>query len=259
MPDFPSWVVFFKPEAAPPVTMPSLGDTPGWGYARAADARGVDIVQNCEVTGLRTSNGKVTGVDTSQGYIAAEKVGIAVAGHSSQVAAMAGIRLPIESHVLQAMVTEPIKPVLDPIVASGAVHVYVSQTGKGELVIGGELDYYNSYAQRGNLPTIEHIVSSLLTLFPSFSRLKLMRTWGGTVDMTMDGSPIIGKLPVKNLYITGGWCYGGFKATPASGRLHAYTIANDRPHPLNAPFALERFAEGRTIDEKGAGPYAWAQ
>jgi methylglutamate dehydrogenase subunit A len=234
-------------------------DAVAWGYARAADARGVDIVQNCEVTGLRTSNGKVTGVDTSQGYIAAEKVGIAVAGHSSQVAAMAGIRLPIESHVLQAMVTEPIKPVLDPIVASGAVHVYVSQTGKGELVIGGELDYYNSYAQRGNLPTIEHIVSSLLTLFPSFSRLKLMRTWGGTVDMTMDGSPIIGKLPVKNLYITGGWCYGGFKATPASGRLHAYTIANDRPHPLNAPFALERFAEGRTIDEKGAGPYAWAQ
>ena len=171
---------------------------------------------------------------------------------------MAGIRLPIESHVLQAMVSEPVKPVLDTVVTSGAVHFYISQSDKGELVMGGDLDFYNSYAQRGNLPMIENVVSACLALFPSFGRLRLMRTWGGIMDMTMDGSPIIGKLPVKGLYMTGGWCYGGFKATPASGYVHAWTIANDEPHPLNAAFTLERFAQGRTIDEKGAGPYPWA-
>jgi len=233
-------------------------DAVAWGYARAAEALGVDIVERCEVTGLRIDNGAITGVRTTRGDIGAGKVGIAVAGHSSVVAAMADIRLPIESHVLQAMVSEPVKPVLDSVVTSGAVHFYISQSDKGELVMGGDLDFYNSYAQRGNLPRIEDVVSACLALFPSFGRLRLMRTWGGIMDMTMDGSPIIGKLPVKNLYMTGGWCYGGFKATPASGFVHAWTIAHDEPHPLNAKFTLERFAEGRTIDEKGAGPYPWS-
>ena len=233
-------------------------DAVAWGYARAADALGVDVVEQCEVTGMRIDNGTVTGLATTRGDIGASKVAIAVAGNSSRVAAMAGVRLPIESHVLQAMVSEPVKPVLNTVVTSGAVHFYVSQSDKGELVMGGDLDFYNSYAQRGNLPRIEHVVSACLALFPSFGRLRLMRTWGGIMDMTMDGSPIIGKLPVGHLYMTGGWCYGGFKATPASGFVLASTIANDAPHPLAAPFSLERFAEGRTIDEKGAGPYAWA-
>jgi sarcosine oxidase subunit beta len=233
-------------------------DAVAWGYARAADACGVDIIQQCEVTGIRVADGSVTGVETTRGFIATSRVGLAVAGHSGQLAAMAGLRLPIESHVLQAMVSEPVKPVLDTVVTSGAVHFYISQSDKGELVMGGDLDFYNSYAQRGNLPIIEHVVSACVTLFPSFGRLKLMRTWGGIMDMTMDGSPIIGLLPVKGLTMTGGWCYGGFKATPASGWLHAYTIARGEPHPLNAAFTLERFAQGRTIDEKGAGPYAWA-
>ena len=233
-------------------------DAVAWGYARAADALGVDIIQQCEVTGIRIDKGAIQGVDTTQGFIATTKLGIAVAGHSGHVATMAGLRLPIESHVLQAMVSEPLKPVLDTVVTSGAVHFYISQSDKGELVMGGDLDFYNSYAQRGNLPAVELVVSACLALFPSFGRLKLMRTWGGIMDMTMDGSPIIAKLPVKGLTMSGGWCYGGFKATPASGWLHAYTIARDEPHPLNAAFTLERFAEGRMIDEKGAGPYAWA-
>jgi methylglutamate dehydrogenase subunit A len=233
-------------------------DAVAWGYARAADALGVDIVERCEVTGIRVERGQVTGLRTTLGDIDTRKVGIAVAGHSSRVAAMAGIRLPIESHVLQAMVSEPLKPVLDTVVTSGAVHFYISQSDKGELVMGGDLDFYNSYAQRGNLPIIENVVAACCALFPSFGRLRLMRTWGGIMDMTMDGSPIIGKLPVDGLYMTGGWCYGGFKATPASGWVHAYTIAHDAPHPLNAAFTLERFGEGRTIDEKGAGPYPWA-
>ena len=233
-------------------------DAVAWGYARAADALGVDIIQQCEVTGIRVEGGAIAGVETTRGFIAAPKLGLAVAGHSSRLAAMAGIRLPIESHALQAMVSEPVKPVLDTVVTSGAVHFYISQSDKGELVMGGDLDFCNSYAQRGNLPIIENVVGACLTLFPSFGRLKLMRTWGGVCDMTMDGSPIIGKLPVKGLYMTGGWCYGGFKATPASGWLHAHTIARDEPHPLNAAFTLERFAEGRLIDEKGAGACAWA-
>ncbi len=233
-------------------------DAVAWGYARAADALGVDIIQQCAVTGIRIEGGAVAGVDTAQGFIGTPKVGIAVAGHSGVVAAMAGIKLPIESHVLQAMVSEPVKPVLDTVVTSGAVHFYVSQSDKGELVMGGDLDFYNSYAQRGNLPIIEQVTAACLALFPSFGRLKLMRTWGGIMDMTMDGSPIIAKLPVAGLYMTGGWCYGGFKATPASGWTHAHTIAHDAPHPLNAAFTLERFVQGALIDEKGAGPYAWA-
>jgi methylglutamate dehydrogenase subunit A len=233
-------------------------DAVAWGYARAADALGVDIIQQCAVTGIRVESGAVAGVETTQGFIGTRKLGIAVAGHSGVVAGMAGIKLPIESHVLQAVVSEPIKPILDTVVTSGAVHFYISQSDKGELVMGGDLDFYNSYAQRGNLPAVEHVVAACLALFPSFGRLRLMRSWGGIMDMTMDGSPIIGKLPVAGLTMTGGWCYGGFKATPASGFLHAHTIAHDAPHPLNAAFTLERFAQGRMLDEKGAGPVPWA-
>jgi sarcosine oxidase subunit beta len=228
-------------------------DAVAWGLARAADARGVDIIQNCEVTGIRRDGDRVVGVDTTRGYIGGKKVGIVVAGNSSRLAAMADVRLPIESHVLQAMVTEPLKPVLDTVVTSGATHLYISQTDKGEILMGGDLDGYNSYAQRGNLPLIEHVVAGAVSLFPFLGRLRLMRTWGGVMDMSMDGSPIIGKLPVKGLYMDGGWCYGGFKATPGSGWVFAYTLAHDRPHPLNEAFSLERFNTGYLLDEKGAG------
>jgi methylglutamate dehydrogenase subunit A len=228
-------------------------DAVAWGFARAADARGVDIIQNCEVTAIRREGARVVGVDTTRGRIDAGKVALAVAGNSSRLAAMAGVRLPIESHVLQAMVSEPIKPVLDTVVTSGAVHLYVSQTDKGEMLFGGDLDGYNSYAQRGNLPMIEHVVQATISLLPFMGRLRLMRTWGGVMDMSMDGSPIIGKLPVDGLYLNGGWCYGGFKATPGSGWVYAHTIARDEPHPLNAAFSLDRFHRGLTIDEKGAG------
>ena len=233
-------------------------DAVAWGYARGADALGVDIIQQCEVTGIRIDNGAIAGVETTQGFVATTKLGLAVAGHSSRLAAMAGIRLPIESHTLQALVSEPIKPVLDTVVTSGAIHFYINQSDKGELVMGGDLDFCNAYSQRGNLPAIESVVSACLALFPSFGRLRVMRSWGGICDMTMDGSPIIGVLPVKGLTMTGGWCYGGFKATPASGWLHAYTMARGEPHALNAAFTLERFARGATIDEKGAGPTPWA-
>src|SRR4051794_14885773 len=234
-------------------------DAVAWGYARAADARGVDIIQNCEVTGIRREGSRVVGVETTRGYIGAKKVGICVAGHSGVLAEMAGLRLPIESHVLQALVSEPLKPVLDTVVTSGAIHYYVSQSDKGELVMGGDLDGFNSYAQRGGLRIIEHVIEACLMLFPSFSRLRMLRTWGGIMDMTMDGSPIIAKLPVDGLYLDGGWCYGGFKATPGSGWVFAHTIATDAPHPLNADFTLERFADGRLIDDKGAGAIPWLQ
>ncbi|NIM27269.1 MAG: sarcosine oxidase subunit beta family protein [Gammaproteobacteria bacterium] len=228
-------------------------DAVAWGFARAADAHGVDIIQNCEVTGIRREGARVVGVETTRGAIGAGKIGIVVAGNSSRLAAMADVRLPIESHVLQAMVTEPLKPVLDTVVTSGATHLYISQTDKGEILMGGDLDGYNSYAQRGNLPLIEHVVAGAVSLFPFLSRLRMMRTWGGVMDMTMDGSPIIGKLPVEGLYMNGGWCYGGFKATPGSGWVFADTIAHDRPHPLNESFTLERFNTGYLLDEKGAG------
>ena len=229
-------------------------DAVAWGYARGADARGVDIIQNCEVTGIKRDDGRVTGVETTRGAIKAKKVGIAVAGHTTQLCQMAGVDVPIESHVLQAMVSEPIKPCLNTVVTSGAAHCYISQSDKGELVFGGDLDGYNSFAQRGNFPIIEHVVASVCALFPAFSRLRLMRTWGGVVDMSMDGSPIIAKTPVDGLYLNGGWCYGGFKATPGSGWVFAHTIAGDRPHALNECFSLERFATGCVLDEKGAGP-----
>jgi heterotetrameric sarcosine oxidase beta subunit len=233
-------------------------DAVAWGYARAADRLGVDIIENCEVTGIRRDGNRVVGVETSRGEINAGRIGIAVAGHSGHVAALAGLRLPIESHVLQAMVTEPVKPVLDSVITSGASHMYVSQSDKGELVMGGDLDGYNSYAQRGNMPIIEHVAAGLLALFPAFSRLRILRSWGGVMDMSMDGSPIIGKTPLDGLYLNGGWCYGGFKATPGSGWVFAHTIANDQPHPLNEAFTLERFADGRALDEKGAGPFPGA-
>jgi len=229
-------------------------DAVAWGYARAADQRGVDIIENCEVTGFRIENGRVRGVETTRGFIAADKIGLAVAGHTGQVAAMAGLRLPIETHVLQAFVSEPLKPMLDTVVTFGAGHFYVSQSDKGELVMGGDLDFYNSYAQRGNLPAVQHAVECGLAMFPSFSRLRMMRSWAGVMDMTMDGSPIIGKTPIESFYIDGGWCYGGFKATPGSGWVFAWTVAKDEPHPLNAAFALDRFGRGAVIDEKGAGP-----
>ncbi|MDA0676269.1 MAG: sarcosine oxidase subunit beta family protein [Proteobacteria bacterium] len=229
-------------------------DAVAWGYARAADRLGVDIIENCEVTGFRIEGGQVVGVETTRGPIAAEKVGLAVAGHSSQVAALAGLRLPIESHVLQAMVSEPLKPVFDTVLSWGGGHFYVSQSDKGELVMGGNIDGYNSYAQRGNLPTIAHVVAAGVSVLPFISRLRMMRTWGGVVDMSMDGSPIIGKTPVQGFYVDGGWCYGGFKATPGSGWCFAHTIANDRPHELNAAFSIERFADGRVLDERGRGP-----
>ena len=229
-------------------------DAVAWGLARGADARGVDIIQNCEVTGFRRDGGRVVGVTTTRGDIAAGKVGIAVAGHSGQVAAMAGLRLPIESHVLQAMVSEPVKPILDCLVSFGAGHFYISQSDRGEMVMGGDLDGYNSYAQRGNLPTLEHIMSAGIACLPFLSRLRIMRTWGGVMDMTMDGSPIIAKTPIEGLYLNGGWCYGGFKATPGAGWVFAHTIAHDRPHRLNEAFTLERFARGEVLDEKGMGP-----
>lgn len=230
-------------------------DAVAWGYARGADKYGVDIIQNCEVTGMKTDKGRIVGVETTKGFIGAKKVGVAVAGHTTQIFDMVGLRLPIESHLLQAMVSEPVKPALDTVITSGAAHCYISQSDKGEMVFGGDLDFYNSYAQRGNFPIIEDVVTSACELFPAFSRLRLMRTWGGVMDMSMDGSPIIGKTPIEGLYINGGWCYGGFKATPGSGWVFAHTIAEDRPHKLNECFALERFETGYVLDEKGAGPY----
>src|SRR5947207_1908887 len=227
-------------------------DAVAWGFARAADARGVDVVENCEVTAIRTAGGRVVGVDTSRGAIDADKIAIVAAGHNSVVAAMAGVRLPLQSHPLQALVSEPIKPVLDCVVMSGAVHVYVSQSDKGELVMGAGIDAFNSYAQRGSFHVIEGQMAALLELFPIFSRLRMLRSWGGIVDVTPDASPIIGQLPVEGLYLNGGWGTGGFKATPGAGWVFAHTIAHDEPHKLAAPFALDRFASGALVDEHAA-------
>ncbi|WP_413869894.1 sarcosine oxidase subunit beta family protein [Albidovulum sp.] len=233
-------------------------DAVAWGYARGADAQGVDIVQNCEVTGYLREHDRIVGVETTRGPIRAKKVGLAVAGHTGQLAAKAGLRLPIETHVLQAFVTEAIKPVIDCVVAFGAVHFYVSQSDKGGLVMGGDLDGHNSYGQRGDLPIVEETMAAAKALVPLVSRLRLLRHWAGVMDMTMDGSPIICRAPVDGLYINGGWCYGGFKATPASGWCFAHTIAHDAPHPLNARFTLDRFRRGHQLDEKGMGPTPWA-
>jgi len=224
-----------------------------WGYARGADRRGVDIVQNCEVTGIRRENGRVTGVETTRGAVGAGKVALAVAGSSSRLAAMAGLRLPIESHVLQAFVSEGIKPLVHHVVTFGAGHFYISQSDKGGLVFGGDIDGYNSYAQRGNLPTVEDVCEGGMAMMPLIGRLRIVRSWGGLMDMSMDGSPIIDRTPVQGLYLNTGWCYGGFKATPASGWCFAHLIARDEPHPVAAAYRLDRFTTGALIDERGAG------
>jgi methylglutamate dehydrogenase subunit A len=230
-------------------------DAVAWGFARAADDLGVDIVEGCEVTAIRRDGDRVAGVDTTHGKIDCGAVAFAVAGNSGRLADMVGLRLPIESHVLQAFVTEPIKPMLEPVVTYGGQHMYICQSDKGGLVLGGDLDGYNSYAQRGNLPLVEHCMTAAMQVFPSLARLRILRAWGGLTDMTMDGSPVMGKLPLDRLYMTGGWCYGGFKATPASGWTLAETIAHDRAPDLIRPFALDRFLDGRPLDESGTGPF----
>jgi len=231
-------------------------DAVAWGFARAADTLGVDIIQQCEVTGLKQSNGSITGVETTRGDIISDKVGVVVAGNASVLAAMAGIRLPVESHPLQAFVSEPLKPVLDTVVMSGAVHGYISQSDKGDLVIGAGIDAYCGYGQRGSFMTIEHAMQAIIELFPQFSRVRMVRQWGGIVDVCPDACPIIGKTPVTGLYFNCGWGTGGFKATPGSGWVFAHTIAHDQPHDLNAPFGLGRFSSGALIDEHGAAAVA---
>jgi sarcosine oxidase subunit beta len=232
-------------------------DAVAWGYARAASEAGVDIVEDCEVTGFKLTGQRVSGVETSRGPIAADSVCLAVAGHSSRLAAMAGLKLPIESHVLQAFVSEAIKPVLDVVLTYGAGHFYVSQSDKGGLVFGGAIDGYNSYGQRGTLPMAEEVAASAVTLLPGLARLKVLRQWGGVMDMSMDGSPIISQTPIGGLILNGGWCYGGFKAIPAGGFTTAHLIAHGAPHPLAAHLDLQRFATGRTVDERGVGPFPY--
>ena len=228
-------------------------DAVAWGYARGADQRGVDLIQQCEVTGIDIDNGRVTGVQTTRGAIKAKKVGIVVAGRSGQVAAMAGMRLPIESHILQAFVTEGLKPCIDNVVTYGMGHFYISQSDKGGLVFGGDLDFYSSYAARGNLPMAEHVLEAGMTLMPMIGKAKMLRSWGGIMDMTPDGSPIIDKTHIDGLYIDCGWCYGGFKAVPGSGFSFAHLIATDRHHEPAARFRLDRFRRGALLDEEGTG------
>ena len=231
-------------------------DAVAWGFARAADAHGVDILQHCEVQGIRRENGAVVGLDTSRGFIKAKKVAIVAAGHSSVLAEMAGFRLPLESHPLQALVSEPLKPIFPTVVMSNAIHAYISQTDKGDLVIGAGIDQYSGYGQRGSYQVIEGTLAAIVELFPLFSRVRMNRQWGGIVDVSPDACPIIGLTPVKGLYIDCGWGTGGFKATPASGWVMAHTVAQDRPHPLNEAFALDRFYSGHLIDEHGAAAVA---
>ena len=229
-------------------------DAVAWGYARGADKNGVDLVQNCEVTGINVENGHVTGVQTSRGEIKAKKVAIVVAGNSSIVAEMAGIRLPIESHILQAFVTEGLKPCIDHVISFGMGHFYISQSDKGGLVFGGNLDYYASYAARGNLPMKEHVMEAAMTLMPSIGKAKVLRSWGGIMDMTPDGSPIIDKTNVGGLYLNCGWCYGGFKAVPGSGYSFAHLLATDAHHAPAAGFRMDRFRTGYALmDEEGTG------
>ena len=253
-----------SPEARYPIVGASLQrrggtarhDAVAWGYARAADSLGVDVIQNCAVTGIRREGARVTGVETTRGAIGAGKIASATAGHTSVIAAMAGLRLPIESHPLQALVSEPVKPVLHTVVMSGTVHVYISQSDRGELVMGAGIEHHTSYAQRSGLHTVEEMMAAVIELIPIVSRLRMMRQWAGIVDTCPDASPIVGLTPVEGFYINCGWGTGGFKSTPGSGWCYAYTIANDRPHTLNEPFALERFSSGRLIDEHGAAGVA---
>ena len=228
-----------------------------WGYARGADARGVDIIQNCEVTGiLRGPDGAVTGVETTRGTIRSKRVGVSAAGHTSVLMAMAGVRMPLESFPLQALVSEPVKPCFPCVVMSNAVHAYISQSDKGELVIGAGTDQYTSYSQQGGLHITTHTLDAIVELLPQFTRMKMLRSWGGIVDVTPDRSPIIGLTPVPGLYVNCGWGTGGFKATPGSAHVFAHTIATGAPHPINAPFTLDRFRTGRLIDEAAAAAVA---
>ena len=229
-------------------------DAVAWGYARGADRRGVDLIQNCEVTGIDIENGQVRGVQTSRGAIRAKKVGIVVAGRSGQVAAMAGMRLPIESHILQAFVTEGLKPCIDQVVTFGMGHFYISQSDKGGLVFGGDLDFYASYAARGNLPMAEHVMEAGMALMPMIGKARVLRSWGGIMDMSPDGSPIIDRTPVEGLFLNCGWCYGGFKAVPGSGSVFAHLMATGRYHDAATKFRLDRFRDGYGImDEEGTG------
>ena len=228
-------------------------DAVAWGYARGADSFGVDIIQKCEVMGFARDGDAVVGVETTRGRIGAGRVGICVAGNSGHVAGLAGLKLPIESQTLQAMVTEGVKPMINSVIMSASLHCYISQSDKGGIVFGGDPDNWPSYAQRGDPMVMQGAIAQGLALVPALSRLRMVRTWSGVTDMSFDGSPIIGETPVKNLYLNGGWCYGGFKATPASGWTYAHTLATGKPHSLNAPFALERFERGATIDETGSG------
>ncbi|MDR7256711.1 sarcosine oxidase subunit beta [Sphingomonas sp. BE270] len=228
-------------------------DAVAWGYARAADALGVDVIQKCEVTGFAMTGGRVSGVVTTRGAIAAGRIGICVAGNSGPVAALAGLQLPIEAQTLQAFVTEPVKPMIDTVIMSQSLHCYISQSDKGGIVLGGDPDHFPSYAQRGLPPRIEKAAAEAIALVPALSRLRMVRCWAGTTDMSFDGSPILSALPVDGLYLNGGWCYGGFKATPASGWCYAHLLATGDNHPLAAPFAFDRFARGATIDEAGVG------
>ena len=228
-------------------------DAVAWGYARGADGLGVDIIQNCEVTGFKIENGVCKGIQSSRGDIRAKKVAVCVAGSSSRLMAQAGMRLPIESHVIQACVSEGLKPVLPGVITFGAGHFYVSQSDKGGLVFGGDIDGYNTYAQRGNLPAIEDVCEGGMAIMPMIGRARVLRMWGGVIDMSMDGSPFIDKTHIKGLYFNGGWCYGGFKATPASGWCYAHLLAKDSPHPVATEFLLDRFKRGHIIDEKGMG------
>jgi methylglutamate dehydrogenase subunit A len=229
-------------------------DAVAWGYARGADSLGVDIIQQCEVTGFVRDGNAVVGVETTRGRIGAGRVGICVAGHSGHVAAMAGLKLPIESQTLQAMVTEGVKPMIQSVIQTQSLHCYISQSDKGGIVFGGDPDNWPSYAQRGNPMIMEGAIAQGLALVPALSRLRMLRTWSGVTDMSFDGSPIIGTTPVQNLFLNAGWCYGGFKATPASGYTYAHTLTHGEPHPLVVPFDLDRFRRGDTIDETGSGP-----
>jgi len=231
-------------------------DAVAWGYARGADALGVDLIQQTEVTGIRRHNGAVVGVETANGFIGARKVACVTAGNSGVMAAMAGLRLPIESRPLQALVSEPLKPCLDTVVMSNAVHGYISQSDKGGLVVGAGVDSYNGYGQRGSFNVIEHTLQAICELFPSFSRVRMNRHWGGIVDTCPDACPIISKTPVEGLFFNCGWGTGGFKATPGSGYVFADTVANDRPHPLAEAFNIDRFYSGALIDEHGAAGVA---
>ncbi|HLY51979.1 MAG TPA: sarcosine oxidase subunit beta family protein [Steroidobacteraceae bacterium] len=232
-------------------------DAVAWGYARAASEAGVDIVEHCEVTGLRQGGGRISGVETTRGFIAADTVCLAVAGHSSVLARMAGLELPIETHVLQAFVSEALKPLINVVLTYGAGHFYINQSDKGGLVFGGAIDGYNTYGQRGTLPMVEEVTAAAVTLLPALARVKVLRQWGGVMDMTMDGSPIISRTPLEGLIVNGGWCYGGFKAIPAGGFTTAHLIARGSPHPVAEHLDLGRFAAGRTVDERGVGPSPW--